>query len=121
MVRLSVLIVLGMTVSISRADVLSVHPGNPRYFADGSGRAIYLGGHQSFVDLQDNSFNKEFIRNSERILDWDKYVEFLKAHNFNYLRNWVIWSTGSGTMAPVNEAIAFPMPYKRVPGFDSVR
>ncbi|MEA3225815.1 MAG: DUF6298 domain-containing protein, partial [Planctomycetota bacterium] len=98
------------------AGVLRVHPDNPCWFADGSGRAIYLGGHQSFVDLQDNSFNKEFIRNRDRILDWDKYVEFLKAHNFNYLRNWVIWSTGSGAMAPVNNAITYPMPYKRVEG-----
>jgi hypothetical protein len=98
------------------AGMLSVHPDNSRWFADGSGRAIYLGGHQSFADLQDNSFNKEFIRNRERVLDWDKYVEFLKAHNFNYLRNWVIWSTGSGAMAPLNNAIAYPMPYKRVAG-----
>jgi len=96
--------------------VLSVHPKNPRYFADGSGRAIYLAGHQMFVDLQDNSFNKEFIRNGQRILDWNEYVKFLKSCNFNYLRNWVIWSTGSGAMAPVNNAIAFPMPYKRVKG-----
>jgi len=95
---------------------LAVHPDNPRYFTDGSGRAIYLGGHQMFVDLQDNSFNKEFIRNNERILHWDSYVQFLKAQNFNYLRNWVIWSTGSGSMAPVNNASASPMPYKRVAG-----
>ena len=116
MVRFVILFVLSISLSPSAANVLSLHPENPRYFADGSGRAIYLGGHQIFVDLQDNSFNKEFIRNSERILDWNKYVEFMKAHNFNYLRNWVIWSTGSGTMAPVNNAIAFPMPYKRVEG-----
>lgn len=98
------------------ADVLTVHPKNPRYFTDGSGKAIYLGGHQIFVDLQDNSFNKEFIRNKERTLDWDRYVGFLKAHDLNYLRNWVIWSTGSGSMAPINKALAFPMPYKRVKG-----
>jgi hypothetical protein len=116
MVRLIVILVLGVFLSTSSANVLTVHPENPRYFADGSGRAIYLGGHQSFVDLQDNSFNKEFIRDSKRILDWDEYVKFMKAHNFNYLRNWVIWSTGSGTMAPVNNAIAYPMPYKRVEG-----
>lgn len=96
--------------------VLSVHPENPRWFTDESGRAIYLGGHQIFVDLQDNSFNKEFIRNHERVLDWDEYVEFLKENNFNYLRNWVIWSTGSGSMAPVNNAIAYPLPYERVKG-----
>jgi hypothetical protein len=96
--------------------VIRVHPENPRWFADDSGRAIYLGGHQIFVDLQDNSYNKEFIRNGVRILDWNEYVKFLKAHNFNYLRNWIIWSTGSGSMAPVNNAIAYPMPYKRVEG-----
>jgi len=96
--------------------VLGVHGDNPRYFADGTGKAIYLGGHQIFVDLQDNSFNKEFIRNRERILDWKKYLGFVEEHNLNYLRNWVIWSTGSGSMAPVNNAVAFPMPYERVVG-----
>jgi hypothetical protein len=68
------------------------------------------------VDLQDNSFNKEFIRGRERILEWGKYVKFLKANNFNYLRNWMIWSTGSGAMAPINSAIAYPVSYKRVAG-----
>ncbi|MHC4070978.1 MAG: DUF6298 domain-containing protein [Planctomycetota bacterium] len=114
--RFSVLLVLIVCMPSLAVAVLSVHPKNPRYFADGSGRAIYLGGHQMFVDLQDNSFNKEFIRNGKRILDWNEYVKFLKTHNFNYLRNWVIWSTGSGAAAPMNNAIAFPMPYKRVKG-----
>ena len=114
--RFIVILVFGASLSPSAANVLTVHPENPRYFADGSGKAIYLGGHQSFVDLQDNSFNKEFIRDFKRILDWNDYVKFMNSHNFNYLRNWVIWSTGSGTMAPVNNAIAYPMPYKRVKG-----
>ena len=116
MKHIYLLVALSVCLPASATGVLTVHPENPRYFADSSGRAIYLGGHQMFVDLQDNSFNKEFIRNGERILDWNEYVEFLKAHNFNYLRNWVIWSTGSGAMAPVNNAIAFPMPYRRVKG-----
>ena len=121
MKRFSILIILGAWMPSLVYGVLSVHPENPRWFADGLGRAIYLGGHQSFVDLQDNSFNKEFIRNRERILDWDGYVEFLKENNFNYLRNWVIWSTGSGAMAPVNNAIAYPMPYKRVAGHGNAK
>ncbi len=61
MSRLGMFVVLCVSAPSLTAGVLSVHPDNPRYFADGSGRAIYLGGHQSFVDLQDNSFNKEFI------------------------------------------------------------
>ena len=59
--RFSVLVILIVCMPSLAAAVLTVHPKNPRYFADGSGRAIYLGGHQMFVDLQDNSFNKEFI------------------------------------------------------------
>ena len=102
--------------SSTASGVLSVHKDNPRWFADNLGRAIYLGGHQIFVDLQDNSFNKAFIRNNDRLLDWSAYVAFLKEHNFNFLRNWIIWSTGSGAMATVNNAIAFPMPYERVTG-----
>lgn len=112
--RFGVVLVISVCATSLAMGVLRVHPDNPRWFADESGRAIYLGGHQSFVDLQDNSFNKEFIRNRDRILDWDEYVAFLEANNFNYLRNWVIWSTGSGAMAPINNAIAYPMPYERV-------
>lgn len=114
--RFIILTVFNVMMPSLVVGVLSVHPENPRWFADSSGQAIYLGGHQVFVDLQDNSYNKEFIRNHERLLDWREYVEFLKENKFNYLRNWVIWSTGSGSMAPVNNAIAYPMPYERVKG-----
>lgn len=112
----AVCLCLMATTGLSRAGILRVHSENPRYFTDGSSRAIYLGGHQIFVDLQDNSFNKAFIRGRKRILDWNQYLDFVEAHHLNYLRNWVIWSTGSGRMAPVNKAIAYPMPYKRVEG-----
>lgn len=107
--------------SARAAGLLRVHPENPRYFTDDSGQAIYLAGHQCFVDLQDNSFNKEFIRDGQRVLDWDAYLDFLSEHHFNYLRNWIIWSTGSGSMAPVNHAIASPMPYRRVEGQGKAR
>lgn len=119
--QFSLIAILCACASSLVAGVLSVHPDNPLWFANGSGRAVYLGGHQIFVDLQDNSFNKEFIRNRERILGWHEYVEFLKTNNFNYLRNWVIWSTDSGAMASVNNAVAFPMPYKRVEGFGKAK
>ncbi len=58
------------------ADVLSVHLKIPQYFTNRSGKAIYLGGYQIFLDLQDNSFNKEFIRNKERTLLWDRHQSF---------------------------------------------
>ncbi len=42
--------------------LLRVHPTNPRYFTDSSGQAIYLAGHQSFVDLQDSTTSPLRIR-----------------------------------------------------------
>jgi len=36
----------------SAGGLLRVHPDNPRYFTDDSGRAIHLAGHQWFNDLQ---------------------------------------------------------------------
>jgi hypothetical protein len=89
-----------------------VHPTNPRYFVDDSGKAIHLGGHQIFVDLQDNSFNKEFIRGWKRTLDWEQYLDFMEQRNLNYLRNWIIWSVGSGSNATPSKR-AHPMIYKR--------
>ncbi len=103
------------------ADVLRVHPKNPLYFTVDSQKAIFLGGHQIFVDLQDNTYNKPFTRNKEITLDWPAYMTFLESTNMNYLRNWIIFSTGSGSMAPVNKAVAKPMPYLRVPGHGKAR
>jgi hypothetical protein len=107
---------VGLAAGPLAGQPLRVHPLNRLYFMNRSGEPVYLAGHQIFVDLQDNSFNKAFIRDKQRILDWEQYLDFIKAHHFNYVRNWVIWSTGSGSMAPVNKAVAFPMPYRRVDG-----
>jgi len=115
------LVAVSLSEPVLATGPLRVHPKNPRYFTDASGQAIYLAGHQSFVDLQDNSFNKEFIRGGQRRLDWAAYLDFLSEHRFNYLRSWIIWSTGSGSMASVNQAIASPMPYRRVEGKGKAR
>jgi len=118
---LTILLAMMLSAPALAEGLLRVHPENSRYFTDDSGQAIYLAGHQSFVDVQDNSFNKEFIRGRQRTLDWPAYLDFLSQHHFNYLRNWIIWSTGSGSMAPVNHAIGSPMPYRRVEGQGNAR
>jgi hypothetical protein len=84
------------------AGPLAVHPRNPRYFTDGSGKAIYLGGHQVFTEIQDNAWTKPWV------LDWPRHLEFMKERNLNYLRNWIIFSTGGGPTS-----VASPMPYAR--------
>ena len=100
---------------------LRVHPDNPRYFYDGN-KGVYLGGHQIFLDIQDNSFNKEWVKDMNypndpnkkaRIFAWDRYLDYLESLHFNYVRGWTIFSFGSGTKATPNK-IAKPMMYKRV-------
>lgn len=104
----------GAFFSRTGTGLLRVHPSNPIYFTDDSGRAIYLAGHQIFVDLQDNTFGNNTTYNQQAELDWRWYLQFAKARNLNYLRNWTLMSTGCGV--PLQCAVAYPMPYKRIPG-----
>lgn len=110
------LLACGVFATTATAGVLRAHPENPLFFTQDGEKAIYLAGHQIFVDLQDNSFNKAVTRDREKKLNWANYLAFIEQRGINYLRNWIIWSTGSGTMAPRNQAIAAPMPYQRVRG-----
>jgi hypothetical protein len=82
---------------------LRVHPDNPRYFTDGSGKTIYLAGHQWFNDLQHNAWNHPID------VDWDRYLNFMNERNLNYLRNWIVWSVGD----PTASRPAPSMPFKR--------
>jgi hypothetical protein len=60
---------------------LAVHPRNPRYFVDDSGKAIYLGGHQIFTEIQDHASTKPWV------LDWPRHLQFMKERNLNYRRD----------------------------------
>jgi len=85
------------------AGLLRVHPGNPRYFTDDSGKAIYLAGHQWFNDVQHNAWNVPVK------VDWNRYLDFMQERKMNYLRNWIVWSIGdpkAGRASPL-------MPFKR--------
>jgi hypothetical protein len=93
--------------------ILRVHPNNPRYFTDDSGKAIYLGGHQVFVDLQDNTFDIGLTYNNQEKLDFSRHMEFMNARNLNYIRNWTAFSTGAGSNGGT---VASPIPFKRVSG-----
>ena len=64
--------------------VLRVHPTNPRYFTDDSGKAIYLTGSHTWTNFQDfrSSTNPNF--------NWTEYLNFLESHNHNFIRLWVV-------------------------------
>ena len=62
---------------------LTVSKRNPRYFADPSGRVVYLTGAHTWNNLVDMD-----SRNPPHPFNFDAYLDFLKAHNHNFTRLW---------------------------------
>ncbi|MCC6444531.1 MAG: hypothetical protein IT210_13885 [Armatimonadetes bacterium] len=62
---------------------LRVHPINPRYFTDGSGKAVYLTGSHIWVNLQDIGKT-----DPPPILDCKGYLNFLQTYHHNFMRLW---------------------------------
>jgi hypothetical protein len=58
---------------------LRVHPTNPRYFTDGSGKAVYLTGSHTWSNLQDLSSTP---------FDYHAYLDMLQRSNHNFIRLW---------------------------------
>jgi hypothetical protein len=82
------------SVSLSASiGPLTVHPTNPRYLSDGTGKAVYLTGSHHWYNLVDNSRNGP--------LDFAQHISFLKARNHNFMRMWAQESrTSFGTNYP---------------------
>jgi len=60
------------------------HPGNHRYFTDGSQRAIYLAGSHTWNNFQDVG-NGPY----KGALDYTEYLNFLEKLHHNFIRLWV--------------------------------
>ena len=79
------LCVLGaLSLQANEMGPLSIHPGNPRYFADPSGRVVYLTGSHTWAALQERG-----IEGETQDFNYIKYLDFLKEYNHNFLRMWL--------------------------------
>jgi hypothetical protein len=70
---------------------LRVLPSNPRWFSDGSGKAVLLAGSHIWQSLQDNGLIMKGERASSNpppVFDYDGYLDFLSRHNHNFFRLW---------------------------------
>jgi hypothetical protein len=87
---------------------LSVLTSNPRYFTDGSGKAIYLCGSHTWGNFAvDHGIN-----DPPGAFDYDKFLDFLVGHNHNFFRGWV-WElpySMDGSSGPFYNA---PFPWLR--------
>jgi hypothetical protein len=66
----------------SATGPLRVHPNNTRYFADASGRAIFLTGSHTWANLQDTGVSPV------PVFDWEGYLAMMRSHNHNFMRLW---------------------------------
>ena len=67
---------------------LRVLSSNPRYFTDGSGKAIYLAGSHNWHNLQDNGHRLWEAQDPPLIFDYDAYLDLLTRHHHNFFRLW---------------------------------
>lgn len=85
---------------------LTVHPNNPRYFADAEGRPVYLVGSHTWANFQDIGFE------GDTMFDYDAYLRFMGKHEFNFMRFWTWEHAAWATWTP-EKVIFGPMPYRR--------
>jgi hypothetical protein len=89
---------------------LRVHPGNRRYFTDGSGKAVYLTGSHTWASLVDIGPSDPPPR-----FDFGGYLDFLDRHHHNFIRLWtwepVTWNTRQNRRDAIHTAA--PQPFAR--------
>lgn len=86
---------------------LRVSPDNPRYFTDNSGRAVYLSGSHTWLNLQDG-----VLTDPPPAFDYDKWLRFLKDHNHNFFRLWT-WEQAKWSVEWAAPHYYTPLPYQR--------
>jgi len=93
---------------------LRVHPTNPRYFADATGKAVLLVGSHTWPSLVDMG-----PTDPPASFDFDAYLDFLDRYGHNFIRLWtwesVTWDTRGNSAAWRKKAphFATPQPWPR--------
>jgi len=87
---------------------LRSNPANPRYFTDGSGKAIYLTGSHTWANLMDRGqLNPPGIA-----FDYAAYMKWMVDHNFNFMRLWTAELPDAGPGPDYSEGNFVAVPWK---------
>jgi len=88
---------------------LRINPDNPRYFADGAGRTVWLTGSHTWANFQERG-----VEGQTPDFDYEGYVDFLQQHGHNFIRLWswehARWMQFVEKDVPIRYK---PNPYKR--------
>jgi hypothetical protein len=102
------LLLTGQAAGEKATGPLRVHPANPRYFTDGSGKAIYLTGSHTWANFKDIGETDPPPR-----FDFEAYLGFLQKYNHNFIRLWT-WELTTYTYevdkGTLGHAQPFPWP-----------
>lgn len=90
------------------SGLLRVHPTNPRYFTDDSGRGIFLAGSNTWPNFVDSG-----IGDPPPVFGYSDYLSWLRGHGHNFTRLWTMegarWSSDSDS----DDWWLTPNPYMR--------
>jgi hypothetical protein len=86
---------------------LRVHPANPRYLSDGSGKAVYLTGSHTWANLQERGY--EGVTPD---FDYLAYLAFLQKFQHNCMRLWA-WEHAMWMQFTDNNIRYTPLPFVR--------
>ena len=86
---------------------LGVSSANPRYFADSSGRVVFLAGSHTWNDLQDGG-----LTDPPPAFDYDAFLDSLGAHGQNFFRLWR-WEQAWGNAGTAGPYRVWPDAYQR--------
>jgi len=95
LLALMFLLAIGGQAARVTAAPLSVLASNPRYFTNGTGRAIALSGSHTWDVLQDSGV----IGQPVTVFDYSGFLNFLLARHHNFFRFWMAegwWASSSG-------------------------
>jgi hypothetical protein len=97
---------IGYNVPPAIAGPLYIDPENPRYFTDGSGKAILLVGSHTWSNLVDGGDT-----DPPPVFNFTEYLDFLEGYNHNFFR---LWRAENARGGEVSDDYWFtPMPYQR--------
>ena len=80
---------------------------NPRYFTDGSQKAIYLTGSHTWANLQDIGTVDPPAK-----FDYTTFVNFMETHDHNFMRMWA-WEQARWVSWTTADVYVEPLPYVR--------
>jgi hypothetical protein len=105
---------IGLSAAGPAQGPLRVLESNPRFFTDGTGKAVFLAGSHIWHNFQDNGHRLPQRQDPPPAFDYKAYLDFLESRHHNFFRLWR-WEAPQWTDAQPQGVVKFcePHPWQR--------